>query len=319
MEQNGRATIPRARSGRWVRGTVVGLALVGLSGSLAACGGVGGGDVDESLAIEATGPDASPSAALASAAAATSEVWSGRMSVTADYRFEVDGVTATATMEMEGVFSDQGRQSEITADMGPYLRQLSDQMGAPDDVELPGSMMMRMVVDGSLVYVKFDSEPAEPGMEHWYVTDMAEMGVDTSALESPGGLGGPTSYLESLKGAGTDVIDAGRTEIDGIPVRRYEGTVDPQTAIDRADPEKRSQLRSLLRQSGMDEPMPFVAFVDDAGILRRQEMTMSMETGGVAVTVTTTVDYYDFGAEVTVTTPPADLVRPASQLTGSGA
>ena len=174
-------------------------------------------------------------------------------------------------------------------------------------------MVMRMVLDGTDMYVKFDMDPPEPGTEYWYLTDLAATGMDTTQLESPAGMGGPSDYLDSLRGAGADVRDAGRSEIDGVAVTRYEGTIDPQTAIDRAEPGSRDQIRSMMRQAGM-EPIPFVALVDDDGLLRRQEMTMTMDVRGLSVSTRMTVDYYDFGADVTVEVPPADQVRPASDL-----
>lgn len=300
------------------------LALAAVIG-LAGMAGCSSGGTDASVQVEVI-DDASPADRLAHAAEATASVETGRMRMTADYEFEVDGEVAVASMEMEGVFADRGRRSEMTVDMGGYLESMMSQLSViagQDAPELPDSMVMRMVQDGARVYLKYDIVPAEPGMEHWYVVDYDEMGLDTSQMQSPAGMGGgPTSYLESIKGAGADVAEAGRTEVDGVEVTRYEGTIDPQAAIDRADPDKRAELRSMMRQSGMGDPMPFTAYVDDDGVLRRMEMTMSAEmggAGGMAMTARLTMDYYDFGADITITTPPADLVRDASELTDLGA
>ena len=207
-------------------------------------------------------------------------------------------------------------------DMGAYLQDVAGQLGGSAGGDLPSSMVMHMIQDGARLYLKVDTVPTVPGMDSWYVADYDKLGLDTSQLESPAGLGGgPESYLESLKGAGADVAATGRSEVDGVAVTRYEGTIDPEVAIERADPDKRSQLRSMLRQSGMNQPMPFVAYVDDDGVLRRQEMTMSMSPpggeGGISVALT--VDYYDFGADVSIDPPPADQVRDISELTGLSA
>ena len=61
--------------------------------------------------------------------------------------------------------------------------------------------------------------------------------------------------------------------------------------------------------------MPFTAFVDDDGALRRLELSMSVDADGLRMTVSTVVEYYDLGADVDVTVPPSDEVRSFSDLT----
>jgi len=315
------ATTMRRRSGRgWLaRATVGSAAVVGLAVAVGACGGGGNGVV--SVEVNSV-DDRTPAEVLAAATDASAAVESGRMRATTDYDISVGGDHAQASMQMSGSFTDQGRRSEITADMGAYIRALGEQMGTGSAMssDAPESMVMRMVLDSTTMYVKFDVDPPEDGTQYWYATDLASTGMDVSTLENPAGLGGgPTSYIESLRGAGADVAVTGTEEIDGVDVTRIEGTIDPSAAIDRAAPEKRAELRSMLRSSGMTQPMPFVAWVDHDGLLRRVQMTLSADMGLASFTARTTVDYYDFGADVSITAPPADLVRDASELSGGTA
>jgi hypothetical protein len=181
-------------------------------------------------------------------------------------------------------------------------------------------MAMHVIQDGSKAYMKVDVDPPEPGSGSWFLVDYADMGLDTSEMESPAGMGGgPSSFVESLRGAGADVVDDGRTEVAGVEVTRFKGTIDPQDALDRADPDKRADLEQLLEQAGSGEPYPFTAYVDDDGVLRRMEMAMTVDDDAVTMTATVTVDYYDFGADVDITIPPSDEVRPMSELTGQTA
>jgi len=311
-------TWTRRRTTRGVARAVGALAAVlGLAVATAACGG--GTSDHTSVRVEVDDKTATPADAIARAAEATASVESGRMRGVVDYSVKADGQDATATMTMDGAFADKGHRTEMTADMGAYLRGLAGQLGQPA-TGIPDSMVMRMVLDGTDMYMKFDVDPPGPGTEFWYHTDLSELGLSAQQMGNAAGLGGgPTSYLESLKGAGADVVEVGPEDLDGVPVTRYEGTSDPQVAVERAAPEKRAELRSMLRASGMNKPMPFVAWVDGDGILRRMQMTMSMDMGKATMTGTATIDYFDFGADVSVTTPPADLVRDSSELTGLGA
>jgi hypothetical protein len=289
--------------------------LLGVAGLATACSD--GGTGDDAVTIEVGDPGATAGEVLARASETTGAIETGRMSFTYDYRFRTGGRTATATLQAEGAFADHGRRQELTADMTSYLRDLAGQVPAPP-ADLPTSMAMHVVQDGSVVYMRFDIDPPEPGSGLWYSFDYAELGVPTGSIEQPAGLGGGvSSFVESLKGAGQTVDEVGTEEIDGVPVTRFEGTIDPQAALRNADPDKVDQLREMLAQSGMDGPMPFTAWVDDDGVMRRMSQTVSYEVGGgTAIEFTMTMDLYDLGAPVTVTPPPADQVRDASELGG---
>jgi hypothetical protein len=203
----------------------------------------------------------------------------------------------------------------MSMDMGAYLRDLAGDEAA----DIPSSMSMRMIIDGTLMYMKFDADPPEPGMESWYVTDLAQqaedLGMDSSVLDQPAGFGGgPISYIEQLKGAGADVEATGTETIDGVEVTRYDGTIDPLVALDNADPDKRDELERMLDQTGVAGPMPFSAWVDDDGIVRRIRQEFSTDSELMSMRMVQVIDLYDLGEPVTITPPPPDQVRDASEL-----
>jgi hypothetical protein len=306
-------TTTRTLGRRMSRGVAAVVAVAALTGALAACGSPRQ-DVSPTVEVDTGDSNLTPSEVLAHASDSTAAVETGHMHFTYDYTFRKGGRTATATLEASGSFADHGAQSEVTADMTDYIRQIAGQSGAPTD-GMPESMSMEAVQDGTRMYMKVDSVPSEPGTGEWYGIDYADLGMSTQALQQPAGFGGGVDgFVESLKGAGTDVTETGTEEIDGVSVTRFEGTIDPQAAIDKAAPDKRDQVRQMLGQIGITDPMPFVAWVDGDGVLRRMTQTVTMKMGGVSITMKMTVDLYDLGVPVTITPPPADQVHDMSEL-----
>lgn len=312
-----RTTQRRSGTARLVRAAIGLAAVAGLAGSLAACGGGSGNGV---ISVEAVDPSATPAVALAQAADASAAVISGRYTMAMTISGAVGGTTFDSTVDGSGAFTDGGRLSELSMDMSSYMADIATAAGAPSTA-VPSRVALDMVVDGTTMYMRFDTVPAEPTMAGWFSIDMAaqaeSFGMDPSSMMS-GGIGGGsfTSFVESMRGAGTDVTATGTETLDGVEVTRYEGTIDPQAAIDKADPERRAELRRLFRQSGMGAPMPFVAWIDGDGILRRMEQTYSVQAGGMSLTLTNTVELTELGGPVSIEVPPADEVRDANVLQG---
>jgi hypothetical protein len=311
-------SLRRNQGRRWTKVAVAAVAVVGLAASATACGG-GDSAPEESITIEATETGPSAAELIARASDTTSQVESGRMRMTMNVDFDAMGESGSSEIVADGAFADFGRQSEMNMDMGSYLRDLAGSEAS----EVPDSLTLRMVLDDTLMYMKFDAIPAEPGMEYWYVQDLEaeaeDLGLDSSMFDQQTVFGvGPSGYIEQLKGAGADVQESGSDTIDGVPVTRYEGTIDPLVALEKADPDKRDELERALEQTGMGEPMPFTAWVDDEGIVRRISQELSADMDGVSMHIVQVIDLYDFGAPVTITMPPADLVRDMSELSAMG-
>lgn len=305
------------RRHRGARGAVAALAVLGLSAGLVACGG--GSSGDRSLQVESVDPSLTPVQAFAQAADASAAVSSGRFAMTMTVSGSAGGTPIHSTIDGSGAFSDGGRLSEMSMDMGSYLADIASAAGTSASA-VPDRFTFDVVVDGTTMYMRIDTVPAEPLLSGWFRLDMAgqaeSLGMDPSSMMSGGMSGGSfTSFVESMRGAGTDVTAVGSETLDGVEVTRYEGTIDPQTAIDRADPERRSELRRMFRQAGMGQPMPFVAWIDGDGILRRMEQTYTMDTGtGLSLTLTNTIEVTELGQPVSIEVPPADEVRDYSAL-----
>lgn len=295
----GRRSTMRGFSRQRVAAAVV---IVGVGAmSLSACGKA---DHDQQADVIVGGikSDESAGAIIARASESTTSVESGRIRVSYSMSGSGDGETFDATMTGNGAFSDFGRKVDLTVDLSGASG--SGFGGAPM------SMQMREIVDGSVVYVTAEGSEAIPGLgSGWTKLDMSEL-PGGSATGSGSGLGitGWTGFLDSLKGAGASVAETGTDTIDGVPVTVYEGTIDPQAALEQASPDDAADVQGALDQMGGTFEMPFTAWVDADGMVRRLEMRVQADMGPVSMEVVMTIELYDFGAPVTIEAPPADQV-----------
>ncbi|MEV8227549.1 hypothetical protein AB0P41_16100 [Streptomyces sp. NPDC079167] len=145
--------------------------------------------------------------------------------------------------------------------------------------------------------------------------------IDTTALEDgnlvTGGVTDPTASAELLRGAG-EVTYVGRTELAGVAVRHYRGTAELGRAAREASPSSRGALAAAAKGFSTDT-VPFDAYLDDEGLLRKVRHRFTFATEGPAVAVVSTMLLYGFGAPVSVELPPeADIYTGRVQQGGSG-
>ncbi|MCX4675453.1 hypothetical protein OG413_08985 [Streptomyces sp. NBC_01433] len=129
--------------------------------------------------------------------------------------------------------------------------------------------------------------------------------VDTTALEDgnlvTGGVTDPMAAAELLRGA-REVTYRGRTELAGVAVRHYRGVADLGRAARTASPLSRDALAAAAKGFSRDA-VPFDAYLDDEGRLRKVRHRFSFAAEGPAVSVISTMLLYGFGSTVTVTLP----------------
>ena len=305
------ATMARFGLGRRTMRIGVGVAALAVAaGPLVACGAAPTGEAYVTVDDGATGNVAS--AALTRASETTTAVESGRFRVSYVISGSGDGESLDMTMSGSGSFSDFGQRSELTLDM-------SGASGTGLD-DMPLSLVMRQIVDGTTAYVKVETDAAIPGFSPgWMKMDVAELAGDTGGSQSFGVMGSDWSgFLDSLKGAGGTVVERGTDSIDGVPVTVYEGTVDPESAIAQASPEDAADVQAALDQMGGTFEMPFTAWVDEDGMVRRLEVTVAADMGLATMDMTVTIELYDLGAPITITPPPADEITDFGGASGLG-
>ncbi|MCX4824093.1 hypothetical protein OG883_30325 [Streptomyces sp. NBC_01142] len=129
--------------------------------------------------------------------------------------------------------------------------------------------------------------------------------VDTTTLEDgnlvTGGATDPLAAAELLRGA-RDVTYLGDEELAGTKVRHYRGTADIAYAARIAEPHARASLAAAAKGFAEDT-VPFDAYLDEAGRLRKVRHEFSFASQGRTAAVTSTTLLYDFGTPVAVRLP----------------
>lgn len=130
--------------------------------------------------------------------------------------------------------------------------------------------------------------------------------IDTTALEDgnlvTGGVTDPMAAAELLRGA-SEVTYMGKTDLAGVMVRHYRGIADIGRAARTASSTSRGALAAAAKGFTTDT-VPFDAYLDDEGLLRKVRHRFSFATEGPAVSVVSTMLLYGFGSPVSVELPP---------------
>ena len=173
---------------------------------------------------------------------------------------------------------------------------------------------MDMIVDGGTVYLRSPMF-SDVGTD-WVSFDAEALGAAGSPL---GGLGtgtvDPSAYAALFAGA-VHVAERGTEEIGGVSTTHYVGTIDLAKAIDGigdvigkdAGRDLVKQLREAMDQlggTGLDR-IPFEAWVDGAGRLRRERITMdlgSMIPGAGDASMDMTADFSRYGEPIHIDIP----------------
>ena len=123
------------------------------------------------------------------------------------------------------------------------------------------------------------------------------------------------SYLQAVSTSGITTV--GPATIKGAATTEYKATVDLTKEADQKSPAAQAAIKSLEAQMNATT-LPVQVWLDGQGRVRQvseqlQVSTTSQSSGGTTVpaasgSVSTTVDYYDFGTPVTVQPPPASQV-----------
>ncbi|MFG3042708.1 hypothetical protein ACGFYZ_38005 [Streptomyces sp. NPDC048330] len=129
--------------------------------------------------------------------------------------------------------------------------------------------------------------------------------VDTTTLDDgnlvTGGATDPGAAAELLRGA-REVVFVGEVELAGVKVGHYRGVADIAAAARAASPQLRGALAAAAKGFA-DDSVPFDAYLDAEGRLRKVRHQFSFSNQGRTVAVASTTLLYGFGAAVEVTLP----------------
>lgn len=272
-----------------------------------------------------TVPPAESLARVQATAARVTEARTARLSMSTRTAFAGEEVPAsTATTEGLYDFAAHTGQMDTTVKMAG----------------LPFRFTERTLVIGSDVYLRMPEQPEQPDQpdggpafaegphKPWLKFDLPDElaggqgfgpGFASGFGLGPGeGAADPTEALRYLTAAASKAEMVGEEEVRGVPTTRYAVTFDASKQAARLPEE----LRDLADELELGFPRPADVWIDDQGRLRKIQYAVTMKApaegdaspapvggSGSQVTIQTTLELYDFGAEVRVDPPPADQVE----------
>lgn len=204
------------------------------------------------------------------------------------------------TLTMAGAMDFAGPQGTMTGSM-----------------QLAGrSETLTVVADGSTDYEQVPAQVIqELGGKQWLRIDTTSAsgvpGIAGAGSLSSGGSFDPTQGLDMLDALVGKPAVVGHGEIRGVATTEYAGTVSLARQLQRLPAAARAAALQQEEKYGLQDSVPFKAWLDSNGRLRQFSMTETMEHAPGAsgatheVVVAITMDYYDFGVPVSVTVPPA--------------
>ncbi|MGW6393794.1 hypothetical protein ACWFR1_25580 [Streptomyces sp. NPDC055103] len=129
--------------------------------------------------------------------------------------------------------------------------------------------------------------------------------VDTTTLDDgnlvTGGATDPAAAAELLRGA-REATYLGEVDLAGVKVGHYRGVADIAHAARVASPQLRGALAAAAKGFAKDT-VPFDAYLDAEGRLRKVRHQFSFSNQGRTVAVASTTLLYGFGVRVQVTLP----------------
>ncbi|WP_326766859.1 hypothetical protein OG978_22005 [Streptomyces sp. NBC_01591] len=292
--------VQQHRSGGGAR-AVCALAVVGVMAATAGCSGSGGGG-DRAVADERGGADALDAVHRAAAVLAGTVSGTGTAAVAGAAPAPASGAdpaagTAEVLTSMEtaaggtrvtirgrGTYDFRSRSGRLTVVL-PKDAAGQDEHRPITELLAPGALYMM-------------NRGAGVPADKW-------VRVDTTALEDgnlvTGGVTDPMAAAELLRGA-RQVTYVEKTVLAGVPVRHYRGTADIGLAAREAAPGSRAALAAAAKGFRKDT-VPFDAYLDEQGRLRKVRHRFSFANEGPAAEVVSTTLLYGFGVPVSVRLP----------------
>ncbi|MFG3408976.1 hypothetical protein [Streptomyces sp. NPDC048142] len=276
----------------------------------------GGGGARAARALAVTGVIAVTAGCFGGDAGSGASDGSGQRSVAADRPLDVLGQAADVLVEAGGA---ETRTSMETAAGG--TRVTIRGQGAYDFRTQMGQLRVVLPKDaagkdaGGADSHRPITELLAPGALYMKnrgagVPDDKWVRIDTTTLKDgnlvTGGVTDPMAAAELLRGA-DDVTYVGKSDLAGVTVHHYRGVADLGRAARAASPQSRGALGAAAKGFSKDA-VPFDAYLDEDGRLRKVRHRFTFPSGGSEVSVVSTLLLYGFGLPVTVTLPDEDAI-----------
>jgi hypothetical protein len=240
------------------------------------------------------------------------------------------GATESFGFSGDGAFDSGADRASLSFDLSSFAGLLGGLFAGAAGEDAPDfgdadAWKIEAVQDGTVMYLRFPAVSDElPDGKSWVRIDpttMAEaQGFDFEQFEQFTS-NDPRKMLDFLKAVSGEVETVGTEELRGVSTTHYRATVDLRNYERLVPAEDREELSSmfgeLIEQSGVSE-MPFDVWLDDAGLVRKLELTFSQTQPGTTDVAEASMAFelYDYGADVEIELPPASQVVDASALSG---
>lgn len=167
------------------------------------------------------------------------------------------------------------------------------------------------LVDSKAVYYKFPDLDLPEGKSWLRVTfaDVKKLGGGDLGAMRASGQDDPSSSLNQLRGA-NDVTKVGVETVRGARTTHYRAVVDLEEAAKKSSKEDAKALRALVDDVGVTT-QPIDVWLDNGERVRRISADVDLRHADLSdeekdlKSVTTTMEFYDFGTPLTVQVPPA--------------
>ena len=252
-------------------------------------------------------------------------------------------VLSAYTKTLGGKSAKVSLNESVAATTGTATKQVSiSGIGSVDFANQNGSLTFSSPTTGTfnvrlispLLYLQLpasESTQLPPG-KSWVEINLntiseAKLGQSFSQLTSSSQESTQTlSYLQGVSSTGINTV--GPATIRGVATTEYKATVDLTKVADKKSPAEQAALKSLEAQLHTST-MPVQVWLDAQGRVRQitdqvQASTTPSSTPGsttpaTTANVSTTVDYYDFGTPVDVSSPPPAQVDDVTGQITAGA
>jgi hypothetical protein len=174
-------------------------------------------------------------------------------------------------------------------------------------------------------YIKFSggSGPTLPNGKSWFEVDATGLPADASSpLGALGTTGNPKDLLTSLTAIAGSEQKLGTGTVRGVPATEYQLNIDPAKTEAKVPSAERASVGKFFQSLGKGT-LPVDVWLDGQNLVRRVQLSLRLPGGSGALgmsgnpQLTVTMDFYDYGAPVNVSAPPANQVASTSQMFAS--
>ena len=256
----------------------------------------------EKVAVEGT------PAGMRAAASATIEHRPSRFTMT----MTMTTAGRTVTLPADGQFDVADHVTAMHMDMSQFVGELAPDRSIPEDVA-SSLADLHAVLSGTTLYLRFPSLAQAIGRDaQWIKMDVARTNQALADLLGSQGLPGddPTAFVRFLAGT-KDVQRIGTEDAGGTSTTHFRGTYTMRGALASAPADQRDALQRVINSFGaseavLDVPIPFDAWVDDDGLMRRMHTRVDasrLGTNRAAGDVEVELELSGFGEAVHLDVP----------------